>query len=101
MNNNNNNKALHPRTDVEPNKNNNNAFYPRNDIEPRKGGRRFASNQDSVEASIQRLEDYIKKSMEKQYKQNKHQQNKNNQKTKLGRCTIPMIPICETYIECS
>ena len=44
------------------------------------------------EMTIQRLEDYIKKtqrktdySHQKQYRQHKHQQNKNHQKTKMGR----------------
>ena len=42
-------KALHPRGDV-------NRLYV-----SRKEGRELASNEDSIDASIQRLEDYIKK----------------------------------------
>ena len=43
-----------------------NALHPRDDVDilyiPRKeGGRRLASIKDSVDASIQRLEDYIQK----------------------------------------
>ena len=41
------------------------ALYPRNDIDrlyvSRKGGRGLASIEDSVDASIQELEDYIRK----------------------------------------
>ena len=38
------------------------ALHPRDDVDRRKeGGRGFASNEDSVDASIQRLEDYIGK----------------------------------------
>ena len=79
-------KALHPRDDV-------NRLY-----ESRKRGRVFASIEDSVDASIQRLEDYIKKvlrktdhSYKKKYRRYKYQQNKNNQKTKMGRKTTVWI----------
>ena len=60
----------------------------------RKGGRRFANIQDSVDALIQLLEDYIRKcgrktdySDQKRHRKHKHQQNKNKQKTKMGRKT--------------
>ena len=43
-------KPLHPRDDVDR------LYVPR-----KYGGRRFASIEDSVETSIQRLEDYLKK----------------------------------------
>ena len=69
------------------------ALYPRVDVDRlcvarKEGIRGLTSIQDSVGASIQRLEDYIKKfSHQKQYRQHKHQQNENNKKTKLGRKT--------------
>ena len=59
--------------------------------------RGLASIQDSVDASIQRLEDYIKKrrktdfSHQKQYRQHKHQQYKNNQEIKVRRKITVMI----------
>ena len=43
-------KALHPRDDVD-------RLY----VSRKEGGRGVASNEDTVEASIQRLEDYIEK----------------------------------------
>ena len=43
-------KALYPRYDVD-----------RLNVSRKKGGRRFANAEDSVDASIQRLEDYIQK----------------------------------------
>ena len=43
-------KALHPRDDVD-----------RQYVSRKEGGRGFASIEDTVDASIQRLEDYIKK----------------------------------------
>ena len=53
------------------------------------GGKGLASIQDSVDASIQRLENYIKNARGKtdyndqeQYTQYKHQQNKNNKRNK-------------------
>ena len=49
-NNNNNNKALHPRDDVD-------RLY----VSRKEGGRRLASIEDSVNASIQQLKDYIEK----------------------------------------
>ena len=75
------------------------ALRPRDDVErlyaSRKKKRRgLISIEDSVVALIQRLEDYIKKTQrktdyadQKQYQQHKHQHNKNNQKTKMGRKT--------------
>ena len=71
-------KSLHPRYDVDR------LYESRNE-----GGRGFASIQDSVDASIKRLEDFIKKSAEEDWlrpleKILRHnlQQNTNNQKTK-------------------
>ena len=43
-------KALHPRDDAD-----------RLDVSRKEGGRRFTSIEDSVDASIHRLEDYIEK----------------------------------------
>ena len=43
-------KALHPRDDVE-------RLY----VSRKEGGRRLASIEDSIDASIQRLEDYLQK----------------------------------------
>ena len=63
-------------------------------VSRKEGGRRLASIEVSVDASIQPLKDYIKKAPrktdncdQKQYRQHKHQQNKNNQKTIMGRKT--------------
>ena len=72
-------KALHFRDDK-------NRLY----VSLKESGIRFASTEDSVDASTQRLEDNIKKrkgrktdySDLEQYIQQKHQQNKNNQKTR-------------------
>ena len=47
-------KALHPRDDVD-------RFY----VSRKEGGRGLASIEDSVDASIQRLEDYIEKKNER------------------------------------
>ena len=62
--------------------------------ERKEEGRGLASIQDSVDASMQQLEDDIKKTLRKtdynnqnQHKQHKHQKNKNNLKTKIGRKT--------------
>ena len=73
-------KALHPRDDVD-------RLY-----ESRKGGRGLASPEDKIDVSIQRHEGNIKTvhreiyySDQKPYRQHKYQQNKNNQKIKLGR----------------
>ena len=72
-------KVLHPRDDV-------GRLY-----ESRKeGGRGLTSNEDNIDASIQRLEDYIENcggrlSHRKQYWLHEDQQNNNNQKTKTGR----------------
>ena len=71
-------------------------LYPWDNVDrlyvPRKeGGRDFASIEDSINTSIQRLEEYIKTlrktdhSDRKQYRQHKHQQKKCNQKTKMLR----------------
>ena len=74
-------KALHPRDDV-------NRLYMST---KKKGGRGLTNIVDSVNESIPRLEDYKKArtktdySNQKLYRQNKHQQNKNNQKTKIER----------------
>ena len=54
---------------------------------------------DSVDASLQQIEDYIKKKVrgktdysdQKQYRQKKHQRNKNNQETKMRRKTTLWI----------
>ena len=58
----------------------------------KKSGRRLASIEDSVDASIQtqRQQKMLWKtdySDQNQYRQYKHQQNKNNQKTKTGNKT--------------
>ena len=62
-----------------------NTLHPRDDVDKmyesrKEGGGGFASIEDSIDASIQRLEDYIKSAEEdshqKQYRQHKHQQNK-------------------------
>ena len=37
------------------------ALHPRDDVSRKEGGRELASIEDSVDASIQRLEDYIQK----------------------------------------
>ena len=73
-------KALHLRDDID-------GLY----VSRKEGRRGLTRIQDSVEASIQRLHkkaqmktDY---SHQKQYRQHKHRQNKNNQKTKIGRKT--------------
>ena len=67
-------KALHPRDDVE-------RLY----VSRKEGGRGLASIEDSVDASIQRLEDYIKRtqmmtdnSHQKQYRQHDRLYNDNN-----------------------
>ena len=74
-------KALHPRDDV-------NRLY----ISRKDGGRGLARIEESVDASIQRLEDYIKKTRrttddrhQKWYWQHGEQQNDNNQETEMGR----------------
>ena len=59
-------------------------------ISRKEGGIGFASIQDNVNASIYRLEDYIKKKAlgkidQKQCKRLNHQQNSNKQKRKMGR----------------
>ena len=63
-------------------------------VSRKEGGRKFASVEDSVDGSIQRLEDYIKKTWKKtdhshqmQYWQLENIQKPNNQETKLGRKT--------------
>ena len=76
------------------------ALHPRDDIDrlyvSRKGEERVLTCiEDSVDASIQRLKDYIKKALrktdysdQKQYRKHKYQLNKNNQKTKMERKTM-------------
>ena len=73
--------ALHLRDDVD-------RLY----MSRKEEGSGFANIQGSIDTSIQQLEDYIKKaqwktdfSHQKQNRQYKHQQNKNNLKTKLVR----------------
>ena len=73
-------KALHPRDDTIR------LYLSRKD-----GGIRLASIQESLDASIQRLEDYIYKRggrliiAIKKYWQHKYQQNRNNQKNKTRK----------------
>ena len=64
----------------------------------KKCGRGLTSIKESVNALIQKLENYIKKarkkadySDQKQYRQHKHQHNKNNKKKKMGRKTTVWI----------
>ena len=75
------------------------ASHLRDDVDKRyvsrkEGGRGLTSIQDSIDASIQRLGDYIKKvrrktdyNKQKQYIQHKNQPNKKYQKTKIGSKT--------------
>ena len=72
-------KGLHDRDDVD---------IPY--VSRKEGGRGLDSIQDNVNALIQRLEDYIKKRRGRlitvtKNNTDKHQQNKNNQKTKIGK----------------
>ena len=76
-------KALHSREGID-------RLY----VSRKAGGRGIASIEDSVDASIQRLEDYIVKheertdySHQKQYWQHDEQENENNLETKMGRKT--------------
>ena len=74
-------KALHSRDDVD-----------RLNVSRKEEERGLASTENSVDASIQRLEYYIRNAEEdcsdqKQYGQHKHQLNKNIQKPKMGRKT--------------
>ena len=76
-------KALHHRDDVD-------SQY----VSRKEGGRGLASIEDSVDASIQRLEDYIQKtrrrphySHQKRHREHDEQQNDNNSETKIGRKT--------------
>ena len=70
-------KALHPRDHVDR------VHGPR-----KEEGRGLTSIQNSVDASIQRFEVYIKEDCDqKHYRQHKHQQKKNIQKTKMRRDT--------------
>ena len=76
-------KALNPRDDVD-------RLY----VSRKEGGRGLASIKDSVDAGIQRLEDYKEKhegglatAIKKQYWQRYVQQNDNNYETKIGRKT--------------
>ena len=77
--------ALHPRDDVD-------RLY----VSRKQGGRRLTSIEDSVDAYIQRLEDYTEKkqrktyySHQKRYWQHEDQQNDNNLETKMERKTTP------------
>ena len=68
------------------------ALHPRNDLDDlcvsrKERGRGIVSIEKNIDASIQGLKDYIKKAPkntcynhQKQYRQHKHQQNKNIQK---------------------
>ena len=75
-------KALNPRDDVDR------LYEPRGE-----GSRRLASIDDCVEASIQRLEDYIEKrggrliTATRNNTNDMRKQNDNNKKTKVGRKT--------------
>ena len=75
-------KAIHPRDDAD-------RLY----VSRKEGGRGLASIEDSVDASIQWLEDHrktrtrINYSHQKQYWQYDRQQNDNNSETKMGRKT--------------
>ena len=64
-------KALHPRDDVD-----------RLCVSRKKGGRGLASIEDSIDGSIQRLEDYIRRrthySHQKRYWEHDEKQNDNN-----------------------
>ena len=79
-------KALHWRGDIV-------ILY----VSRKEGGSGLANNEDSVDASIRRLEYYIKKSKETNYSdQKKHQQykdkpNNNNKETEMGRKTTVWI----------
>ena len=78
------------------NNSNHKAFHPRDNIDRlyvsrKEGGRGLANIEDNVDASRQRLKDYIKKAQrktdhdhQKRYWQHEDQQNRNNQKTKVG-----------------
>ena len=65
-------KALHPRDDAD-----------RQYVSRKEGGRRLASIQDSVDASIQRFEDYIKKNKESLITATKNNTNNTKKKQKL------------------
>ena len=68
-------KALHPRDDVD-------RLY----VSRKEGGRGLASIEDSVDTSIQRLEDYIQRRLEDYIqKRQEDQLNDNNQKNKSGK----------------
>ena len=63
------------------------ALHPRDDVDrllasrKKKGGRELASIEDSVNASIQPLEDYVKKQRKTNYRdQKQRKQHKNQQK---------------------
>ena len=73
-------------------------LHPRDDVDKlqasrKEGGKVLTSIQDSVDAPIQQLKDYIKTCIgrwilaRRNNENNKHQQIKNNQKTKMGRKT--------------
>ena len=66
-------KALHPRDDVD-------RLY----VSWKQGGRGLASIEDTVDALIQRLEDYIEKT---RYRQHDRRKSDNNWETKMGRKT--------------
>ena len=76
-------KALHPRDDVD-------RLY----VYRKEGGRGLASIEDTVDSSIQRLEDYIGKTRtrtnynhQKQYRQHDRRKSHNDSETKMGRKT--------------
>ena len=77
-------KALHPRDDVD-------RLY----VFRKEGGRGLASIKDTVDASIQRLKDYIKKrtnhNHQKRYQQYDRRKSDNNEETKMGRKTTPWL----------
>ena len=72
------------------------ALHPRDDIDrlymSRKEGRGHTTIEDSVAASIQGVEKYIKKELRKAYySDQKHTDQQNNYKTEIGRKTTVWI----------
>ena len=77
-------KVLHPRHDVDR------LYVPR-----KEGGRGLTTTEDNVDASIQRLNDYIEKcggrliiATIKLFRQQETQESKNNSKAKMGRKNV-------------
>ena len=68
--------SLHPRDDID-------GLY----VSKKEGGRGFASIEDSMEASIRLLEDYIKKSKESLLTATRKRNNNKNSETEMGRKT--------------